>query len=313
LVALDISKAFDRVWHKALLSKCHSIGLGEKFCLWIENFLLNRSIQVLVDGYTSDLFLINSGVPQGCVLSTTLFIIFINDLLSLTRNSIHSYADDSTLTYSYGFDKLSQVSSQAVSSYRADMISSINNDLQKISDWGTSNRVKFNATKTQCCLFSRKLDAPAFDLQINFQNEILERASNLNITGSILSTKLQWDEHIINIANKAAKMLGFLRRCKAYFSSKDLLTLYKSYIRSKMEHNSHIWAGASGTALKYLDSVQSRAIRLINDEFLTSTLSPLNHRRNIGALSLFYKYFVGFDACSTEMNKFLFKIKTMKK
>jgi len=305
MVALDISKAFDRVWHDALISKCRAIGLGQKFCKWIESFLKNRSIQVLVDGHTSSLYIINSGVPQGCVLSTTLFIIFINDLLTLTESSIHSYADDSTLTYSYGFEKLSQVTNQSVRSCRRNMINTVNKDLQKVADWGSKNRVNFNASKTQCCLFSRKLDAPSFDFQINFQGQSIERQENLNIVGTKLSFKLLWEDHIINKANTAAKMLGFLRRCKTFFSSKDLLTLYKAFIRSKMEDNSHIWAGASSTALKYLDSVQNRAIRLINDESITSSLLPLGHRRNIGALSIFYKYFVGMDSCSAEIKSIL--------
>jgi len=310
VVALDISKAFDRVWHPALIAKCKAIGLGKYFINWLKNFLSGRSIQVLVDGFTSVLYLLNAGVPQGCVLSPTLFIIFINDLLMLTDNPIYSYADDSSLVASYSFQKTSHVNPQSVATSRSFMTSSINVDLSKIFNWGKQNRVQFNTSKTQCCLISRKRDANTFDPHINFQGEDVERLQVLYTLGTKLAMNLVFNEHVFAKAKDAAKCLGFLRRCKIYFSPANLLKIYKAYIRPKMEDNSSIWAGACPTTLKFLDSVQKRAIRLIDDESITASLAPLGHRRNIGALTLFYRYFVGEDTCSRELKTILPVLKT---
>src|SRR6201990_3011727 len=74
-----------------------SFGFPPSLCLLMSSFLSNRSISAVVDGATSSSFSVNSGVPQGSVLSPTLFLLFINDLLSCSSNHIHSYADDSTL------------------------------------------------------------------------------------------------------------------------------------------------------------------------------------------------------------------------
>ncbi len=98
-VALDMSKAFDRVWHKSLLSKLHSYGFYPSLCSFISSFLSDRSISAVVDGHCSTPITINCGVPQGSVLSPTLFLLFINDLSS-NQNQLHAYADDSTLHYS---------------------------------------------------------------------------------------------------------------------------------------------------------------------------------------------------------------------
>ena len=70
------------------------------------SFLVGRSIATVIDGHRSTFKSINIGVPQGSFLSHTLFVIFINDLLSVTSSPIHSYADDSTLHYSFHFERL---------------------------------------------------------------------------------------------------------------------------------------------------------------------------------------------------------------
>ena len=80
VVALDISKAFDRVWHQGLISRIKSYGVGNTFILWLSDFLCNRSIRI---------YLINSGVLQGSVISPTIFLLFVNDFLYLNRNPIY--------------------------------------------------------------------------------------------------------------------------------------------------------------------------------------------------------------------------------
>ena len=101
VISLDISKAFDRVWHKGLLAKLPMFGLHHTLINWIGSFLSDRSIAVRVDGFLSNLHSINAGVPQGSVISPVLFILFINDLLTSTSSSIHSFADDTFLSSSF--------------------------------------------------------------------------------------------------------------------------------------------------------------------------------------------------------------------
>ena len=84
-VGLNISKAFDRVWHKSLISKLPSYGFYLSLCNFISSFLSDHSVAAVVDGHCSSSKTIKSVVPQGSVLSPTLFLLFINDLLNLTH------------------------------------------------------------------------------------------------------------------------------------------------------------------------------------------------------------------------------------
>ncbi len=142
----DISKAFDRVWHKALLSKLPSYGLYPALCSFLSSFLAVRSIAALVDCHCSTSKPINSGVPQGSVLSPTLFLSFMNEL-SLTNCPIHSYADDTTLHYSTSFDRHPILQELQIS--RNDAAERLTSDLSIISDWGRRNLSFFQCLKTQ--------------------------------------------------------------------------------------------------------------------------------------------------------------------
>jgi len=90
VISLDISKAFDRIWHKGLLAKLPMFGLYHTFIKWISSFPSHRSIAIRVDGYLSNSHSINSGVPQGSVISPVLFILFIMTCFPLLHLPVFS-------------------------------------------------------------------------------------------------------------------------------------------------------------------------------------------------------------------------------
>ena len=96
-MALDISKAFDRVWHAGLLCKLKCYGILGQIFGFISSFLNNRRLQVVLDAKSSQEYPINAGVPQGYILGPTLFLLYINDLPEDVICDIAIYADDNTL------------------------------------------------------------------------------------------------------------------------------------------------------------------------------------------------------------------------
>ena len=296
VVALDISKAFDQVWHESLLSKLPSYGLPTKLCRLIHSFLDDRTLQVVVDGVSSKTLKINAGVPQGSVLSPTLFLLHINDLLSLTKNPIYSYADDSSLISTYSSEK--PISTAGSRLLRQQQIDSINDDLKTILEWGSRNLVCFNAKKTQMVAFSRKKDNQDLP-DIIMEGRALTSQSRLSMLGVDACANLSWDEHVRRIARAASQKLGFLFRAKRYFTPDQLLILYKAQIRPTLEYCSHVWGSAPKHTLALLDTIQKRAVRLVGNESLTGSLHSLEHRRKVGDLTLYYRFFHG--NCSAEL------------
>ena len=86
-MALDISKAFDRIWHGILLQKLKSYGISGQIFDLISSFLSNRQPQVVMDGKSSQEYPVNAGLPQGFILGPKLFLLY----------NIAIYADDTTL------------------------------------------------------------------------------------------------------------------------------------------------------------------------------------------------------------------------
>ena len=173
------------------------------------------------------------------------------------------------------------------------MSSTINSGLQSISEWRTRNLVKFNTSKTQ--LLTISLSNTPSNYPIIFEDSEILPLNSINILGLQISSSLSWRDHIVQIA-MLQKNWGFS------FSVNNILILllfklYTGFIRPCLEYCSHIWGSSPYTSL--LDRVESKAIRLIGDPSLTSTLDPLSLRRKVASLSFFYRYYFGH--CSDEL------------
>ena len=96
-VAVDIYKAFDRIWHAGLLHKLKSYRISGRIFGLISSFLGNRRLRVVLNGKSSQEYPVNAEVPQGSILGPTLFLLYINDLPDDVICNIAIYADDTSL------------------------------------------------------------------------------------------------------------------------------------------------------------------------------------------------------------------------
>ena len=121
---LDISKAFDKVWHDCLLYKLECFGIPGNLLKLFHSYLNNRHQRVVLNGQYSKWAPILAGVPQGSILGPLLFLIYINDLPENLKSSAKLFADDTSL--------FSTVYNSAESA------NLLNDDLKKISEWANA-------------------------------------------------------------------------------------------------------------------------------------------------------------------------------
>ena len=284
-VELDISKAFDRVWHAGLFHKLKSYGISGQIFGLISSLLSNRRLRVVLDRKSSQEYPVNAGVPQDSILGLTLFLLYINDLRDDVICDIAIYADDTTLYSKY--DRASDLWQQL------ELASELESDLRDTVDWAKKWLVDFNA---QLVSFDWSNNNGSIDVKMDGSD--LGEKSSFKMLGLNFSSKLDWGSYIISIAKTASKKIGALIRSMKFLSPEVALYLYKSTIRPCMEYCCHVWAGTPSCYLGLLDKLQKQICRIVGPS-LADSLESLAHRRNVASLSLFYRYYLG--RCSSEL------------
>ena len=142
----DISKAFDKVWHKGLLFKLSQNGMSGNILDLLSSFLSDRKQSVPLNGQIFDWQNVIAGVPQGSILGPLLFLIYINDLSDDLFSKTKLFADDTSLF--------------SVTHYMTTFANKLNSDLKKNSDWAFQWKKSFNpdpSKEANKVILSRKL------------------------------------------------------------------------------------------------------------------------------------------------------------
>ena len=198
-VFLDISKAFDKVWHDGLIFKLKQNGISGNLIKLFENYLNNRKQCVVLNGSCSDYSTIESGVPQGSVLGPLLFLIYINDLERNIKSNINLFADDTML--------FSTVKDPIISA------NDLNHDLDIINQWAHQWKMEFNPDPTKQAtevLFSCKKSSPNHP-QLIFNGTFVEKVNEHKHLGLILDSTLSFKKHLNEKIVKAKMNIGIIK------------------------------------------------------------------------------------------------------
>ena len=283
---LDISAAFDKVWHQGLLAKLDQIGINGKLFDLFTSYLINRKQCVVIEGVKSNLANINAGVPQGSRLGPLLFILYINDIVSDLESEILIFADDTTLLAS-GKDPT-----------ETSII--LNRDLSRISEWAEKWQVIFNPKKSKDMIFTNKMlnNSPPLE----FNNVFIERVNKHKHLGVYLTPDLSWSTQVHEICLKAIRKLSVLRSVK-YLKRKTLDLLYKVTVRSLIDYALPVYGNnLKLTDINRLEQLQYRAAKLVTGALPYTSREKLNKelgwesiqkRIEYLGLSIFHKIHVG--------------------
>ena len=223
-VFLDISKAFDKVWHDGLIFKLKQNGISGSLLNLFESYLSNRKQRVVLNGATANYADIKSGVPQGSVLGPLLFLIYINDLEENVKSQISFFADDTML--------FSIVDKPNISA------TDLNHDLEIIHQWAIQWKLEFNPDPSKQAnelLFSVKKKPPIHP-PLFLNGNVVTRVDEHKHLGIILDSTLSFKSHVNEKIIKTKKTIGIIRHLSKFLPIKTLLLLYKSLVRPHFDY-----------------------------------------------------------------------------
>ena len=268
-VFCDISKAFDRVWHKGLIYKLKRAGINGLLLDWLSDYLTNRKQRVVIPGGTSDWQFIRAGVPQGSILGPLLFLLYINDIVADIQSCVRLFADDTSLYI---------IVDNPISA--AEMI---NTDLETIHRWAEKWLVKFNPSKSESLLVSRKNNR-------NMHPPLIMNAVTINEVqhhkhlGVILSNDGSWHEHINLITSKAWKKIYVMRKLKFMLDRDSLNKIYISFVRPTLEYANIVWDNCTQYETNAIERIQIEAARIVTGATRLVSLDVLSKETGWGSL-----------------------------
>ena len=233
------------------MEKLRLLGIEDCFLQWIDAFLRDRFLYVVVDGDISDAKHVKSGVPQGSVLVPILFLIYINFLAYDVRCKFYIFADNLKIYLQFRiFDTTDTLLD----------LTTAQNDINLIFSTAKSWGLNMNRGKCVLIRFQRNEKVnwhslgpySAYYLD-NTPLRFVESHSDLGVT---VDCSLKFHLHIQSIASKAANLMSNILRSTLSRSHSFMLPIYKTYIHPLLEYSVCVWATGYICDLSLLENIQ---------------------------------------------------------
>lgn len=254
-IFMDMTKAFDYVNHKLLLSKLESYGVRGIPLNLIKSYLSNRKQRTQITRiskltkinteYYSDFREIHTGVPQGSILGPLLFLIYINDLPRITHHPMVLFADDSTVI----------IKRDIPQNYEID----INLTLKNIVTWLEKNNLIINLEKTKIIHFRQRTSQP--NIKANYLGETIENVEVTKFLGVSIDSNLSWSTHTEDICKKISRSVYALKKLSAIASIEAAIISYHGYVASILRYGVIFWGNSTNKRKVFL--AQKKCIRAI--------------------------------------------------
>ena len=265
----DISGAFDRVDADKMLKKLQRIGVCDVLLRFFRDFLAPRRARVAVDGAESSEFVLRDMVFQGTVFGPCLWNIFFAD--------IHEPAERTGCRERRFADDLSTTKAFRRHVFNDDILDAMRECQHDVHEWGVTNRVSFDPTKENFAILASQGG----------------QAQPFRLLGPIVDEKLLMHECVDKLYRRGKAKARALLRCQRFFSRWDLMMLFKAHVRSQIEWCNGAVYHAAPSLLRRLDSIQESFLCHLGfsnrDAFLNFNMAPMQLRRDIGMLGVFWK------------------------
>ena len=248
-IFLDFSKAFDTVHHGILLKKLELYGVKDTALKWFDSYLINRLQYVTYNNIKSDKEKVKCGVPQGSIWGPLLFLLYINDLTTVSTTSLSVLFADDTNIFMSGKNLPS-------------MAMALNEQLTAIYEWLCCNKLSLNVLKTHYMIFTQR-NKKVNDISLYINNVSIERVYVTKFLGVQIDSQLNLKNHIEYTCNKLRKCIGILSKARRKLQKSSLISLYYSFAFPYFINCNHVWGNTYQTNLNNAVLVQKKLIRII--------------------------------------------------
>jgi len=263
-VFIDYRKAFDTINHEILLRKLEHYGIRGLALELMKSYLKNRQQAVKNHQMISSSRPILCGVPQGTIMGPLLFLIYINDVTSLSKlYEAILFADDTTLSFQ--------------NQHLLNLTNMVNAELIEFAEWSFSNRLSMNVEKNNYMMFTTR-PVPDVPSPIILNGCHLIPADDVIFLGVTIDSNLSFKIHISNVCSKVAKSIGVMHKMKEYLPRHCLEMLYYSLIYPYILYCVTVWGGTFQIHLNPLILLQERAIRIMNNASFLDHTTPLFYK-----------------------------------
>ncbi len=207
MLFVDYSSAFNTIVPATLVAKLQTLGLNRSLCSWILDFLTGRSQVVRMGNNTSSPLILNTGAPQGCVLSPLLYFLYTHDCTAThSSNVIVKFSDDTTV--------IGLITDNDETAYRE--------EVSTLTKWCQENHLSLNIDKTKELVVDYRRQSREHT-HITIDKTPVKRVSSFKFLGVHITEDLTWSAHTDAVLKKAHQRLFFLRRLRKLGTSPRIL------------------------------------------------------------------------------------------
>lgn len=252
MIFLDVEKAFDRVWHNGLLYKMLKLRFPLPLIKTVSSFLSERSFSVFIKGQLSETKKIKFGVPQGAVLSPTLYNIFTQDIVRETTENIALFADDTALYHS--------------SENSADVVTHLQHTGRRVQQYMDKWKINLNKQKTQALFITNRYSRQLPRNNIKFLNENIKWENEAKYLGMVIDKRVTLKQHVEYVSDRAHTALRLLYPLisrNSHLDVRNKLLIYKLAIRPIFTYGCPAFESMAKTHLQKLQVLQNKFLRIV--------------------------------------------------